>query len=293
MDEIGNFMTQNNVSKTTQMKVRQFCYYQNTAGKGIQVNHEHTILSRMSPALKMEILLQKHSTRIKGVRYFEGAPDHFIVELASVLKPSVFGPKDVISTAGAKDAPFYLLEKGEVQLERTMVSGYPEITKRMVDHGWWNERQLAFDSPTISTARAISFADTLEADGIVIRKCIMAYPRGAQMLKKEIVRRQFRILVADGFMVKALQLHAVKMKADGEEGILLVQRNHSKRMLLLNNRSSGGESPSAAIFDADIGNKIMLDEIGQRIDASVSRVSAQIEQVANDLATLKSEMVRR
>ena len=94
MDAVNTYLNGHGVPPEVKRRVRQFCFYKRDAQ---EVGDADAVMGAVSPALKSELLLLEYGAIIWACPFFEGAPQAFISDVASLLETMVFGPKDLVS----------------------------------------------------------------------------------------------------------------------------------------------------------------------------------------------------
>ena len=62
------------------------------------------------------MVLYNHRDRLEHVPHFARAPTPFLSRIAQLLRPSVFGPNDMVMEEGQVNLHVYLVTKGRVQV---------------------------------------------------------------------------------------------------------------------------------------------------------------------------------
>lgn len=155
-------------------------------------NEEH-IMTLLSPSLRHQFIIHNYSGMVRSVPPLAGAPNSFVVEMASIAEMKLYAPSEAITFQNTKSDPFYTLRHGEVILCRNYCPGLPmQFYGRMRNYGFWNERLLVYDSYTDCSVKAIDYVDALAFDSAGVRAILKRYPQGLLRVKQIVLRRLWK-----------------------------------------------------------------------------------------------------
>jgi hypothetical protein len=107
-DAVNDYMSICNTPVEMRRRARAFMQTRrNMSNK----RNEADILELMSPALRQEFMIMNYSNLIRSVPPLAGAPNKFVVEMASTAAMKLYGPGEGITFQGEKGDPFYTLRK--------------------------------------------------------------------------------------------------------------------------------------------------------------------------------------
>ena len=156
-------------------------------------HNEDDILKLLSPSLRQQFIIHNYSSLVRSVPPLAGAPNSFIVEMASIAAMKLFGPSEAITFQNSKGDPFYTLRQGEIILCRFYSPGLPmHFVNRQRNFGFWNERLLAYDSFTDCSVKAIGFVEALAFDSAGVRAILTRFPQGMLRVKQIVLRRLWK-----------------------------------------------------------------------------------------------------
>ena len=193
LDSMSAYMELCRMPARLRRRIRNYVWnYKDFSGRFIEAD----MLKLMSPSLRQEVLLFNHGTELTRIPHFHGAPDVFLMTVASMLEQRLFGPQDIVTCQGAHGEPFYILGRGEVSFLRKKMNGVPgNMYHGSLKHGgFWNERQLIFDSPADTSVRAETFVSANVLEGCRVRELIRRYPTGFQQCRKLVLKQLWAIV---------------------------------------------------------------------------------------------------
>jgi hypothetical protein len=156
-------------------------------------HNEDDILKLLSPSLRQQFIIHNYSSLVRSVPPLAGAPNSFVVEMASIAAMNLYGPSEAITFQNSRGDPFYTLRQGEIILCRFYSPGLPmQFVNRQRNFGFWNERLLAYDSFTDCSVKAIGFVEALAFDSAGVRAILTRFPQGMLRVKQIVLRRLWK-----------------------------------------------------------------------------------------------------
>ena len=202
LDSINDYMELCKMKPELRARIRKYVWnYKDLSSR----KNENDILDLMSPSLKQEVLLNNYGALLRDVPHFAGAPDVFLMNVASNLRTNLFGPRDTITVQGGLSEPFYMLNKGEIVMLRRNLEGSGKVNcGRFKNNGFWNERVLIYDSPADTQVRAVSFVSACACDGEALRSCLKNFPRGYKLCKGLVHTKLMKMAFHSGSIRRAI-----------------------------------------------------------------------------------------
>lgn len=189
-DSVNDYMKICNIPTTMRRTARG---YMATRRNLSSKNNEGDILKLLSPTLRQQFLIHNYSSLVRSVLPLAGAPNSFIVGMASIAAMKLYGPSEAITFQNSRGDPFYTLRQGEIIMCRYYSPGLPmQFVNRMRNFGFWNERLLAYDSFTDCSVKAVGFVEALAFDSAGVREMLKRFPQGMLRVKQIVLRRLWK-----------------------------------------------------------------------------------------------------
>lgn len=153
--------------------------------------------------------------RVRSFPLFQSAPDSFLVELGTLLKPQMHSVNDYIMTEGEDAKAMYWIVRGAVAVtSRDGESNYAELEPG----AFIGEIGILLDRPRTATVVARTRCLTLQLKGEDLRKILPKYPEVERAIREEALER-------------LSILEKKKKQQQAAQGVLGSMRRGSKRPL--------------------------------------------------------------
>jgi CRP-like cAMP-binding protein len=258
-------------------------------------NNEAEILEVLSPSLREEILVWNYGKVLLRQEHFIGAPDVFLVTVAAFIAHGLFGPTDTITQQGnIRNEPFYILTKGEVVMYRNRV-GEPgtKLVQRMKytvnKGGYWNDRQLIFDSPADTSVAAATFVEVFAIPGAEMRDLMYQFPSGYLRTRTIVMRRLWRLAFTKAsvhYGLKRILQHKRHLDIMMQTQVIRSENQELKKAFLIQKKMERNLEFSRRKLSAD--REINLEQmhahlahLGDHSNKAADQLGALLHKVSN------------
>eukprot|EP00899_Mesostigma_viride_P002123 jgi/Mesvir1/11911/Mv00251-RA.1 len=181
MDSLNVLLKEAKIPRDVAQRVRSYFRYRR---HWHDVAEWHSLLRKMSPALRREVAVFLSTPWTSSVAFFQGCPQAFLMELALKVQSEVFPPMEDILTADHPCTNMYIIKKGVVSTQDMILSA-----GKVFGEGVLLGERRCF------SARSLTFVELYILSPSAAGPLLDQFPAVRQQLRKVLVRKLFRSAV--------------------------------------------------------------------------------------------------